>query len=152
MSFLSPYMEPSTSQNSFQIKNEYNPESQNEENDKNMTDDVETRNKEDSDEDRTTSISIIRPTEPPAVQSDYIDLFFVSLAKTVQKLPQNERVYLRLSISKLIFEAKLRNLSSVTQSQPMTFTMPDPSPAQFSSANSYSNESETFIQSPSAPH
>ncbi|KAF5294575.1 hypothetical protein FQA39_LY13334 [Lamprigera yunnana] len=205
MSFLSPYMEPSTSQYSYQVQNEYNVESQNEENGENMTDDIETRDKDDGDEDRTTSISlssvpevstgsnnhdkpnvcsfsrtstskkgiieksmtelvdimkfnnrirsqIIKPTEPPTVQSDDIDLFFISLAKTVKKLPQNEQVYLKMGLSKLVFEAELRNLSSVTQSQPMTVTMPDPSPAQFSSANSYSNESETFIQSPSAPH
>ncbi|KAF5275806.1 hypothetical protein FQA39_LY06666 [Lamprigera yunnana] len=95
---------------------------------------------------------IIRPTEPPAVQSDDIDLFFLSLAKAVKKLPQNEQIHLKMGISKLVFETERRNLSLVTQSQLMTVTIPDPSPVQSSFANSYSNESETVIQSPFAPH
>ncbi|KAF5289940.1 hypothetical protein FQA39_LY14949 [Lamprigera yunnana] len=138
-----------------------------------MTDDVKTRDKEDDDEDRTTSISlssvskvstdssnydnvrsfsrtstskkeiteksqIMRPTEPPVIQSnvpdDDIDLFFPSFAKTVKKLSQNEQVHLKMGISKLVFEAELRNLSPVTQSLVMTITMPNSSLIRSSSA------------------
>ena len=56
-----------------------------------------------------------------------------------------------MNISNLVFEAELRNITPVTQSQIKTVTMSPPSPV-LSSANSYSINSESFIQSPSSEH
>ena len=95
---------------------------------------------------------LMRAPEPPAVLDDDIDLFFRSLAKSVKRLPQNEQVRLKMNISNLVFEAELRNITPVTQSQIITVTMPQPSPVLSSSANSYSINSESFIQSPSSEH
>lgn len=215
MSFLSPYMEPRTSQNSFQSQTEPNIENDTE-SAKNRTDDVETQNAETSDGDQAASTSltsvpevsevltnsnnseainvranpssfsrtatsrkrieksmtelvdimksnnrirsqIMQPPRPPAVPDDDIDLFFKSLAKSVKRLPQNEQVRLKMGISNLVFEAELKNISPVTQSQVITITMPQSSPVLSSSvlsssANSYSIDSESFVQSPSSEH
>lgn len=94
---------------------------------------------------------IMRPPAPPAVHipDDEIDLFFLSLAKTVKKLPSNEQIRLKMGISNLVFQAELRNISPVTT---QAITLPQPSPVLSSSTNSYSSESQTFVQSPSAQH
>lgn len=95
---------------------------------------------------------IMRPPEPPAIPHDDLDLFFLSLAKTVKKLPQKEQVRLKMGISNLVFEAEMRNIPPDTESQVITVTIPDLSPGLSSPADSYSIESEISIQSPSAQH
>lgn len=41
---------------------------------------------------------------------DDIDLFFLSMSKTVKKLPHHEQVHLKKNISNLVFEAELKVL------------------------------------------
>ncbi|XP_054086480.1 uncharacterized protein LOC105217639 [Zeugodacus cucurbitae] len=62
------------------------------------------------------SITKVQSTKRPHAVGvdgyDDIDLFFLSMAKTVKKLPHHEQVYLKKNISNLVFEAELKGIKA----------------------------------------
>ncbi|CAG9772204.1 unnamed protein product [Ceutorhynchus assimilis] len=68
-------------------------------------------------------------------EQDETDLFFASMAKSVKKLPEKERVYVRLEIGSIVGNAELRHLEHQNYNDCSRLTFP----ASNSSSNLTSN-------------
>ncbi|XP_050316202.1 uncharacterized protein LOC126750595 [Anthonomus grandis grandis] len=60
-------------------------------------------------------------SDSPSSNLDEVDMFYLSMAKTVKRLPQREQAYIRMEFCRMVSEAEIRNLDA--KSLPVSVTI-----------------------------